>query len=208
MESESVFKWVGLNYVLQPLFMIIAYGLILRKKTRLMSAIIIISTLVNIPLNLNWIPPPLWWHWVGLGDAGKLRPDGPSADHHVSQRLENNVWDQDTYDTCAADSCSSRDCDWDGYVWLDFPSGSTGRHGTSNSCHFYCPGLVPRCRAPTRNPIISGFIERGSEGNAPAFEWRRAVLVTRLPRNRPQSGNEHRIAIAVESVFFFNCFLV
>ncbi len=79
MESESVFKWVGLNYVLQPLFMIIAYGLILRKKTRLMSAIIIISTLVNIPLNLNWIPPlygvigSVWATLVSYGLMGLLQ---------------------------------------------------------------------------------------------------------------------------------------
>jgi O-antigen/teichoic acid export membrane protein len=54
--SIPIFKWIGLNYALQPLFMVLAYGLILRKKTKIISYIVIIATLVNILLNLLLIP--------------------------------------------------------------------------------------------------------------------------------------------------------
>jgi O-antigen/teichoic acid export membrane protein len=54
--AGPVFQWIGANYVCTPLFAVAAYGLTLRKRTRLISVIVVSSTLLNLGLNFLWIP--------------------------------------------------------------------------------------------------------------------------------------------------------
>ena len=55
-DAAPVFQWIGFNYVLYPIFLILSYGLNLTKKTAVISWIVLFSAAVNIGLNFILIP--------------------------------------------------------------------------------------------------------------------------------------------------------
>ncbi len=54
--SGIVFAIVGMSYALYPLIDVSGYGLLLRKRTGLVLAITFAATVLNVVLNLLWIP--------------------------------------------------------------------------------------------------------------------------------------------------------
>ena len=56
--SAPIFQWIGINYVFYPIFIVMAYGLNLKKRTKVISAVVLASAAVNIALNC-WLLPRL-----------------------------------------------------------------------------------------------------------------------------------------------------
>ncbi|MCL5269005.1 MAG: polysaccharide biosynthesis C-terminal domain-containing protein [bacterium] len=60
--SARVFQWVGINYLFFPIFIVASHGLVLVKRTRVISFVVASATAVNILLNLWMIP---YWGIMG-----------------------------------------------------------------------------------------------------------------------------------------------
>jgi len=80
--SGPIFKWIGINYALYPIFIIMAYGLNLAKKTRIISVIVFSAALLNIAQFL--VDTPAGYHGRRLGHTRLLLPDGRAANGLLS----------------------------------------------------------------------------------------------------------------------------
>lgn len=54
--AAPVFQWIGINYVVFPIFGVMAYGLNLTRKTRVIARIVLGAAALNIALNFVLIP--------------------------------------------------------------------------------------------------------------------------------------------------------
>lgn len=54
--ATPVFQWIGINYVIYPIFGVMAYGLNLTKRTKVIALVVLWSAALNIALNFVMIP--------------------------------------------------------------------------------------------------------------------------------------------------------
>lgn len=55
-DAVPVFQWIGINYMIYPIFGVMAYGLNLTRKTRVIARIVLGAATLNIALNFLLIP--------------------------------------------------------------------------------------------------------------------------------------------------------
>ena len=61
--AAPVFQWIGINYVIFPIFGVMAYGLNLTKRTKVIAVVVLWSAGLNVVLNFVMIP------WLGIMGA-------------------------------------------------------------------------------------------------------------------------------------------